>query len=384
MNIYWITKINKKRFYSTSRVELSKALRERGHNVKLVIERNIGEKPSFDNNLISIPTVPCRIISRFLFGLIILICFPFMIRKEKIDVILIDGANVWSPFVLFLKFFKIPLILDIRTISTDKERSLETLYYDTSLFLSKYIVSGWTTITPELQDVLVKKYKIKKEMIGIWTSGVSKELLLKPVERHRKIKISIDPDCIYLMYHGTYEVTRGIETLIESIAEFKYPLKKKIRLMIVGVDKFKEKDLLDLIDKLDLYENITLIPPVDHNDVYLYIDVCDVGVIPLPPNYVWWQVSAPMKTLEYLSRGKPIIATDIPFHRRIFDKGKCGLLLSSCDKKTLAEAITKIYEEKDSLVEMGKIGREIVKKYYTWEKSALDLEVFINKIIMMK
>lgn len=241
-----------------------------------------------------------------------------------------------------------------------------------------------TTITPELQDILVKKYKIKKEMIGIWTSGASKELISKPIEKNRKNQISINSEFFYLMYHGTYEVTRGIETLIESIAELKYPLKKKIRLMIVGVDKFKKRDLLELINKLDLYENIKLIPPVDYDDIYLYIDVCDVGVIPLPPNYVWWQVSAPMKTLEYLARGKPIIATDIPFHQRIFDKGKCGVLLPSSDKKTLAEAITKIYEEKDLLIEMGKVGREIVKKYYTWEQSALDLEEFINKIILMK
>jgi hypothetical protein len=284
MNIYWITKINEKRFYSTSRVELAKALRERGHTVTLVIERNIGEKQSYDNNLIRLPTLPYRIISRLLFGLNILFYFPFIIRKEKIDIILIDGANIWSPFALSLKLLNIPLILDIRTISTDKEKSLETLYYDISIIFSKYITKGLTTITPELRDILIKKYDIEKEKIGIWTSGVSKELLLKPVEQQGKINISIDPTCLYLMYHGTYEVTRGIETLIESIAELKDPLKRKIRLLIVGIHENKKKDFLELINKLGLENNIQLIPPVDHKDINLYIDTCDIGVIPLPPD----------------------------------------------------------------------------------------------------
>jgi len=381
MNIYWITKINNKKFYKTSRTEVSKALRERGHNVTLVIERNIGEKPISDENFIHIPTIPCRIISRFLFGLILFLCFPFMIRRKNIDVILIDGANVWMPFVLPLKFLNIPIILDIRTLSTDKEKSMETVFYDTSLFLSKYIAKGLTTITPELKDILSKKYHITKEIIGIWTSGASKEFLSKTKDINRSIIHSIDSECIYLMYHGTYEHTRGIETLIESIAELNNSLKKKIKLMIIGLSKTKRNDLKDLSRTLNISENIDFIPPVDYQEIPSYIDACHVGVIPLPPDYVWWHVSAPMKTLEYLARGKPIIATNIPFHQGIFDKGTCGILLKSSDKKALTEAITKMYDDKNQLKKMGERGKEIVEKYYTWNNSAEKLEKFIKKII---
>jgi glycosyltransferase involved in cell wall biosynthesis len=384
MNIYWITKINKKRFYSTSRFELAKALRERGHKVTLVIERNIGEKSIPNINEINIPTVPSRIVSRLLFGLIIFLYFPLKIQKEKIDVVMIDGANIWSPFTLSLKLLHIPLILDIRTLATDKEKSLETLYYDTSLVLSKFFVNGLTTITPELREVLSKKYHINQEKIGVWSTGVSKELIEKPISSLKKINTVAGPDSLSLMYHGTYEITRGIETLIESIADLKEPLKKNIQLTIIGLDDVKRKNLSYLINSLGLQNNVTLIRPVDHDDIYFYLDSCDIGVIPLSPKYIWWHVSAPLKSLEYLSRGKPILTTDIPFHQRIFDRAKCGLLIPSTEKKILTEAITKIYVGKDYLPEMGAAGREIVKKYYTWDQSALDLELFMNKIISMK
>jgi len=384
MNIYWLTKINKKTFFKTSRTEVSKVLRERGHNVKLVIERNIGEKSISDKDFISLPTVPCRIISRILFGLVLFFVFPLMIRKEKIDVIIVDASDIWIPFVIPLKFLKIPLIFDVRTLPVGKEKSMETAYYEVSFFLSKYIVNGLTTITPELKNILVDKYKLEENMIGIWTSGASKEFISRPTDKKKVIKIQKDLACIYLMYHGSYDVTRGIEMLIESIAELKNSLKKKIKLMLVGVDQTQVKNLAALSKTLNIHENIEIIPPVDYQTIHLYIDVCDVGVIPLPTNYIWWHVCAPIKTLEYLARGKPIISTEIPFHKRIFEKGNCGLLLDSINKKILAEAITKIYLEKDKLKKMGEMGREIVEKYYTWENSAVDLETHINKIILGK
>jgi len=109
-----------------------------------------------------------------------------------------------------------------------------------------------------------------------------------------------------------------------------------------------------------------------------YIQKCDVGVIPLPPENKWWKVSAPLKTLEYLAMAKPIIATNIPFHNRIFEKGSCGILLSSNKKNNLAESIITLYRDKEKLKEMGGNGRRIVEQYYSWEKSGLDLEHSIN------
>jgi len=95
---------------------------------------------------------------------------------------------------------------------------------------------------------------------------------------------------------------------------------------------------------------------------------------------VRWHVSAPLKTLEYLAAGKPIIATNIPFHRKIFEKGKCGILIESIKPKVIADAITFLYKNKKELIKMGSEGRKIVEKSYTWDSMAQKIEEFLKTI----
>ena len=71
MNVYWITELDINTKHKASRFELAEALRKRGHVVTLVIEREIGEKKVDNENLISLPTVPYPIISKFILCLLL-------------------------------------------------------------------------------------------------------------------------------------------------------------------------------------------------------------------------------------------------------------------------------------------------------------------------
>jgi glycosyltransferase involved in cell wall biosynthesis len=108
--------------------------------------------------------------------------------------------------------------------------------------------------------------------------------------------------------------------------------------------------------------------------------MADVGIIPLPPENKWWRVSAPLKTLECLASGKPIIATNIPFHCRIFEKGNCGLLIDSGSPEVIAQGITDLYKNKKELKRMGEEGKRIVEKFYTWDVMAQRVEDFLKKL----
>ena len=78
---------------------------------------------------------------------------------------------------------------------------------------------------------------------------------------------------------------------------------------------------------------------------------------------------------------KPIIATSLPIHQRIFEKGPCGLLVDSGNPKALSKAIIYLYYHREKIPEMGKIGRKIVEEYYTWDKKAQELEIFLKTLI---
>ena len=381
MNILWITKISDIQSWKTSRIELSKSLRKRGHNVKLVIVKDIGEKkPNNNQNIIYFPTISHKLLSGLIFGLIITFYFPLIFRKKKIDVIIIDGTSVWLPFIATLKLLRIPLILDIRTIPTRKKNEIS---FNINLFLSKYIIDGLTTITPELKETIIKDYNFNSKKIGIWPSGVSTTDFIK-IKNNSNSDIKKYYNEFVIIHHGSHGKSRGITNLIKSIAELDINLRKKTKLILVGIPKNRQKEFLDISNKIGVKEQIELISKVEYKKIPSYIQSSDIGIIPLSPEKKWWKVSAPLKTLEYLGMGKPIVATNIPFHRRIFEKCECGILIDSNNPKSLSDAIEYMYRDRKRLKEMGEKGRELVKKYYTWDKIAIELEKFLENILVAK
>jgi len=379
MKIYWITELSINTRHKSSRFELAEALRNRGHEVTLIIQRKSGEKKIINDEIITFPTIPYPIVSKFIYGAILFFYLPLFIRNKKIDVILIDGADVWLPFLISLKFLNIPLILDIRT--TAIKRSPHTILLVTSLYLSKLLVRGLTTITPEVKDILIKRYKIKENNIGIWTSGVAIDKFRKNTTIPDSLKDIRKTKSFILMYHGSYAPYRGIENTITSLQYLGAELRKKIVLIFVGFDAKKNRELATYCSQLGFNEEIRFISQVAYEMMPSYLSVCDVGIIPLPPENEYCWESSPLKTLEYLAMSKPIIATNIPFHKRIFNEGECGVLIENNEPETIAKAIQYLYENRRKLDEMGKVGREIVEYYYTWDKKALDLEKFIKTIL---
>ena len=377
MNIVWINKIASKEYWGTTQFGLSEGLRKRGHNVMLVMTKDIGEnKPTKD--VIYLPTIPFPILSGLFFGLSLLFYFPFFIRKKNPDIFIVDGTSVWLPFAFTLKLFDIPLLVDIRTLPTKNRR---TLLFDICIHLSKCMADGLTTITPELEKILRKEYGIQDKKIGIWPSGVStKDFFTSYADNN--VNGQTDSNKFVLIHHGSYEYTRGVRNLITSIGELDVSIRKRIKLLIIGVHAEDQKEFLSLCDEVGVKEQVEIMPGIEYERIPSYIQSSDVGIIPLSPDTECWQVSVPLKTLEYLAMGKPIVATSIPFHKKIFEKGKCGILIDANDPKTLANAITYLYQNREELDVMGKTGTKVVKNHYTWDNIAIDVEKFIKNILV--
>jgi glycosyltransferase involved in cell wall biosynthesis len=377
MKILWVTKLTDCDPFKNTQIGLSEALRKRGHVVQLIMAKNVSEKKTNTLEKIYVPTIQCSIVSGIVFGMLIFFYLPILVKKEKIDIIFVDGDSIWSPFFLILKLYDTPVVWDIRSLPIDKERSI---LHDISLYLSKYIIDEFTTITPELSEILVERYKLKDKKIGIWSSAVSRDIFLKKDGDEINIRDSY-PNIFIVLYHGTYSPTRGIEDLIRSLSEIDLAVREKIRLLIVGISTIKRDELLRLCEDLKIDRYVEIIPPVEIKKIPSYIRGAHIGVIPLPPKNIWWRVSVPLKTLEYLAMGKPILATNIPFHQKLFDMCECGLLVNSNNPKDLANGIISLYHNRDKLDEMGKRGKEMVEKFYTWDHQALILEKFFQTIL---
>ena len=105
----------------------------------------------------------------------------------------------------------------------------------------------------------------------------------------------------------------------------------------------------------------------------------DVGIVPLP-NHRYWRLQCPSKLLEYLAMEKVVIATNVQAHISIIGEKKCCVYIPSIKPIEIANAIEYVYVNRYLLKEWGKLGREIVKGKYTWEKVAASLDDYLMSI----
>lgn len=375
MNIIWVTKLTDKDPFRNTQLMMSEALRKKGHDVTLILARDFSEKKENKEGVAYLPTINAKFLSGLLFGFIVFLSLPKYIKNKKADILVISGDTIWTPFLILMKLFKIPIILDLRSLPIDTDT---IRLKDISLYISRYTTDGITTITPELAEILKKKFHLQDKRIGIWSSGFSKiqfnETGINSLKNKREGEF-------ILLHHGTYSPSRGIEELIHSLTFLDGSLKDKITLLLVGIPDNKIEELTLLIKKLKVSNQVEIIPPVDIGKIPTYIQYCDIGIIPLPPDNEWWHVSVPLKTLEYLAMGKPIIATKIPFHKKIFKECDCGILLNTNKPEEIAQAVQTLYQKRDRLNDIGKKGKELVDKYYSWEHQATEFEEYLRQLV---
>jgi glycosyltransferase involved in cell wall biosynthesis len=89
--------------------------------------------------------------------------------------------------------------------------------------------------------------------------------------------------------------------------------------------------------------------------------ISDADIIVLPS----YREGLSRALLEACSMAKAIITTDVPGCRELVDQGRNGFLCKAKDPQSLANAMTKAIEmRREKLIEMGQIGRELVKTQY--------------------
>ena len=86
-----------------------------------------------------------------------------------------------------------------------------------------------------------------------------------------------------------------------------------------------------------------------------------------------------IKIFESMEQGLPVLLSDVPLHRHIVEKYKCGLCVDPLDSMAIRDAIRYLVDHKEEAYEMGQRGREAVLKEYNWQKQAKKyIEVISN------
>jgi glycosyltransferase involved in cell wall biosynthesis len=118
--------------------------------------------------------------------------------------------------------------------------------------------------------------------------------------------------------------------------------------------------------------------PVEYAEVPRYIWMSDVCLVPLP-NIPDWRYQCPLKLIEYLSMGKPVVVTEIPANCEVLGNSNFAVLVSTANPDEFATAITYAYKNIEHLKKVSTDGKWIIKDRYDWTKIAQKFESFLDE-----
>ena len=143
------------------------------------------------------------------------------------------------------------------------------------------------------------------------------------------------------------------------------PKLRDTKLFLIGPTEENEEyynECLELVNNLDLKEYVIFTGRADVKEYYKFLDFLMLTSI---------SEGQPLSILEGLACGIPFIATDVGNCREILkekSEGEAGIIVPPTSYSDLGDAIVSLFQNREKINEMGKNGKEIVKKYYSKKK----------------
>lgn len=366
----------------TTHLELIKRLNKLTNNPTLILSNS--KKIDNPNNVIYLKVPQNPILAIFLFNLKLMYFLFKYIISEKPDIIVTEYFSIFGtiPFMIYSKLFnkKPRFVLDIRSVPVELKGLLglmQELQYDLSILFSKYFTDGITFITKGLAEEEIKRFKLKDKPFCVWSSGVNEKLFNPKVKYpNLKSKLGLNNNFI-LIHHGILFKNKGIIETVKAIHLLKkdYP---NIIFFILGNGP-AEEEINILIKKYNLQKQVKLLGLIPYKEIPKYLNMADIGV-DVHPNHPWWNNQSSLKIMEYLSMEKPIVLTCIPANTNVVGNAPCGFYIKSTNPNDIKKGILIAYDQRNKLKSLGKIGRKIIIKEYTWRKLAKNLYNFLEKI----
>ncbi len=373
MKVHWIIPLTvDTAFQFTDKNELARAFTTLGHEMTTIVAYRNARTVMDGFSKTEYARVPLRSpLRRMLFHWRML----RTIWSSKADVIMLghSAAHLVPIALLGFLFRSHPVFtLDIRTVPVDVKEGfrgrLDVMRYKLAIKMADRFCDGLTVITPMLGETIMPMLRRLRPRIGVWTSGVN----LEHFERKgpsMKGRLGLLGRKV-LLYHGILSPNRGLQNAIQAMAELRNTLPELV-FLIVG-DGAGKRELVELASQLGLNDRVIFAGRVPYEQIPAYIRAADVAILPFP-NITWWDVSSPLKLMEYLAIGVKIVATDIHAHRTVAEQTGGVLLVEDNEPRSLARAIS---EALDS--ELSVPSRDLLERTISYNSQANNLLEFFE------
>lgn len=166
----------------------------------------------------------------------------------------------------------------------------------------------------------------------------------------------------FIGYFFAYE---GVEDLVRAFA-LASPRLPSAKLLIVGGGEGQES-VRELVRRLGIDAAVVFVGPVPYAAVQSYYSLCDVLVYPRRSSRLT-ELTTPLKPLEAMAMGKPIIVSDVEGLRTLVSADETGLTFPHSNYEGLADALIAVGGDAALRARLGTNARQAAVEQYDWAR----------------
>ena len=169
-----------------------------------------------------------------------------------------------------------------------------------------------------------------------------------------------------ILFLGRINPKKGLDLLIPAFAQV-VAARPDARLILAGPDNDGYlSTVMDLIRQHDLQDSARYVGMLVGRDKLSAL--CDAAFLVLPS----YSENFGMVVIEALACGTPVVVSDRVNIWAKVTEARAGLV-TACDIASLAGAMLELLGDPSRMRDMGKKGREMVEREFTWDRLAVDM-----------
>ena len=255
--------------------------------------------------------------------------------------------------------------LDSDLLSKIKEQEIATLHLSDALICPSNVTRDY-----------IASLGLNRKLVTVIPNGVSASDFSASPLPARDGRVPV------LLYIGTLADWQGLDIVIKALPKIleQHP----VRLHIVGRGRSRQRKILSKqIRKLGIEEHVIVQPAVPHHEIPALIAEADICVAPLGLNdRNVTQGACPIKVLEYMAAGRPLLASNMPIVRELVREDIDALLFSPNDPDDLVRQVITLLNDFELSKRLAQSASERVLTKFTWHESQKKLikvyEKFLN------
>jgi glycosyltransferase involved in cell wall biosynthesis len=181
---------------------------------------------------------------------------------------------------------------------------------------------------------------------------------------------------IDILYVGKLAERKGVYDLVRAMRFL-----PAYRLCLVGGSDADVRAVMQLAEQIGVGRQLQVTGYLAPAEVGTYYRRARVGVCPLPGGVsrIAEVFTSPLKLLDMMAHGTPIVATDLPSVRELVADGQTAILARPSSPEALAVAIQDLLEDRRKAQQLAHAARAAVWQY-TWSRRAQRLLPFLEEL----